>query len=158
MRILVLDDDDVRHEAFSFFFGRRMIHDDDLEVTQVKSFQGAVDELISKPQFDIVFLDHDLNDFHYRSLNAPAGVVVRKEDKARYELTGFDVAHYIAKVMDKTKLPKLVVVHSWNPPAADGMMEFLYENNIPAKRWLFNSTEDPLTLLGFPMKEAQIIT
>lgn len=148
MRILVLDDDDVRHEWFHFFIARH----DNVDLVQVRTFQGALDALIENPQFDVVYLDHDLNDYHYRSYSAPE---VKKEDKARYELTGFDVAKYIVDVMDDKKRPKQVVVHSWNPPAAEGMME-LFREKIPARRWLFNSKEDPLTILRVPIPELDL--
>lgn len=115
MKILVLDDDDVRHEAFKFAFCTE-------ELYQARTHDEAVALLDKHSPFDRVFLDHDLNDHQYVSR----------------ERTGLDTAAYIAN-LPREKHPKEVVVHSWNPDGAKYMIQRLRDNDVRVIRWLFNS-------------------
>jgi CheY-like chemotaxis protein len=132
LRILVLDDDDGRHTSFKKWLSEY----DDLEVVHVTNSHGATSALSNGDQFDIVFLDHDLNDFDYSStVNNGYGWV---------EATGADVARFIATVLNVEKRPKMAVVHSWNPPGAEMMCNILRDADIKVKRWTFNPNVCPL--------------
>lgn len=126
MRILILDDDDIRHEAFKWKL--HMKHD----CIHVYTVQGAIEALNNNPAFDIVFLDHDLNDHQYTSHETVSF--------SKISLTGYRVATYISKELPKEKRPETVVVHSWNTPGGDSMMAILKEGGIRALRWFFDST------------------
>ncbi len=133
MRILVLDDDDERHESFRRYLAR------DNEVFHVFTVDGAITALIGEPVFDIAFLDHDLNDHHYKS-----------EQTGGYgnvKLNGFDVASFIAKILAKEKRPKRVVVHSWNEDGAKMMHGVIEESGIPVKRWEWTPKHHPLSAI-----------
>ena len=128
LRILVLDDDDIRHEWFKEYFK-------DHEAQHVYTVNGAITALISDPQYDFVFLDHDLNDHKYES--TAAGMY------GRTELTGTDVAQFIAEILEPAKKPKQVVVHSWNPDGARRMLGLLKDAGIKTHKWEFRSNESP---------------
>lgn len=99
MRILVLDDMDVRHDGFD----RRY---PDSKIDHAYDVEEAV-YFLDTYKYDVVFLDHDLAPEHYI-------------DGDSKETTGFDAAVHISQ-MPKDKLPTQVIVHSWNPVGADRM-------------------------------------
>lgn len=105
MRVLILDDDQERHDAFALRFkngrGATVVH--------VHSAVGAVEALsdASLEPFGLVHLDHDL-DPDFRS-NAPNGLVV---------------AEHIA-TMPSYRRPSLAVIHSWNSAGAARMAKAL---------------------------------
>lgn len=131
MRILVLDDDDVRHERFKDYFRGH-------EVSHVYTVDGAITALIGDPVFDFAFLDHDLNDYHHKSLHNDGGY-------GKVELNGVDVASFIARILDVEKRPREVVVHSWNPAGARSMINILRDASIKTHQWVFDSSKSPLT-------------
>lgn len=126
MRILILDDDDIRHEAFKWKLAGR--HD----CVHVHTVDEAVHALANHAVYDIAFLDHDLNDHQYSS--------IKSVSFSKIGLTGYDVASYIARELAPAQRPKTVVVHSWNTPGGDSMMMVLREAGIRALRWFFDST------------------
>lgn len=108
-RVLVLDDNRERLEAFS----------ETLEGCQVKlvsTSKAARIALIDEDPFDLVCLDHDLGEFG----------AVRPGD-------GMEVAQFIARDM-RDKIPRWVLVHSCNVPAADRMELELEDGRIPVMR------------------------
>jgi len=107
MKILFLDDDKLRHEYIESIF-----KDIDQELTHVWNFDECVSALHNN-EYDIVYLDHDLNFF----VEGVKGRLV--------ELTGYDVAKWI--VMHLTYKPR-IIVHSWNPVGADNMYTLLHDN------------------------------
>lgn len=115
MRVLVLDDDEIRHKVFAAKFKG-------VQVTHAYNVEDAVNALNRDEVFDLVHLDHDLEDFHYIPY--------------KVEMTGMDVARFISR-MDKDKQPKRVVVHSWNTAAAPRMVNVLRDAGIPAVWELF---------------------
>ncbi len=132
MRILILDDDDIRHEAFT-----RRLHIKH-DCVHVHTAQGAMEALHANPAFDIVFLDHDLNDHQYTSTETLRSAETASSMKVN--LTGYRVAAFISKELAAEKRPATVVVHSWNTPGGDSMMMVLKEGGIRALRWFFDST------------------
>ncbi len=124
MRVLVLDDDDIRHEQFK-------VNLEGHDVVHVHTVEEAGNALAAE-KFDLVYLDHDLNDHGYES----------KGDTSygRRELTGFEVARYIAQYLAPQKHPTKVIVHSWNPPGARMMVAVLRDVGIPVTYEPFNGS------------------
>jgi hypothetical protein len=107
MRILILDDNLDRHNGF-----RKALSDHVL--THVYTHNQAVKALEDNPAFDLVYLDHDIGDLQDGD----------KDDYGR-DLTGHDVALFMVRVLDATKLPEEVIIHSWNPVGARSMLQVL---------------------------------
>lgn len=100
MKILILDDDDFRHQVFAEnLTGHSVTH-----TRNSAEFFNA----LGKEQFDIVFLDHDLGDIVF--------------DPYKREITGTHVAQGMVDKLDK--IPKCVI-HSWNPSGAQRMRSIL---------------------------------
>ena len=99
-RVLVLDASQERREAFA----------EALEGCQARfvvTSKAAKIALIDEDPFDLVCLDHDLGEFG----------VVRPGN-------GLEVAEFITRDM-RDKIPRWVLVHSANVPAADRMVHEL---------------------------------
>lgn len=134
MKILVLDDDLRRHESFKFHLFK-------YDVKHVYTANQARAALRDEGPWDVVFLDHDLMEAHYSS--ADTGNVAVLEE------TGYEVALYIAEWLEAHQLPKMVVVHSWNPAGTARMIAALSaKSGYKTRRWQFNPTENPIVLLG----------
>lgn len=101
MRILFLDDMEVRHEGINKIITNGKI-DHAYTVEEAKFY-------LNMHKYDLVFLDHDLSASHYGA-----------EVSAIQEETGFDVALFISE-MDEDSLPTQVIIHSWNPAGAERM-------------------------------------
>lgn len=123
MKILFLDDDEVRHRSM---MPKLIGHD----VVQAYSAEEAIKALEVSEAFDLVFLDHDLSNEHYAS--AVTGEV------GELEGTGYDVAVFIAETLQRDRLPKAVVVHTMNPSGASRMMAALYPAPVISYRWVFD--------------------
>lgn len=108
MRVLVLDDEEYRHFIFNIKYQG---HD----LKSVYSADEAIAALDGDATYDIVQLDHDLADVHYKE--AKPGALGEK--------TGVDVAVHIARYMDRSKVPARVIVHSLNGPGACYMRDLL---------------------------------
>jgi CheY-like chemotaxis protein len=118
MKILFLDDDvTVRHALFKGHCGTH-------EVTYVTTVDEAINALDTSPRFDLIYLDHDLEDRVF----VPPGPD-----------TGYWVARHITK-MPKSKHPSEVIVHSWNESAALKMLDLLSDNGIKCKHRFFPRT------------------
>ncbi|MBI5548922.1 MAG: hypothetical protein HY901_33995 [Deltaproteobacteria bacterium] len=110
MRVLFLDDDAYRHDCFA----RRL---PDEEIRHVHGHDEALTAL-STTRFDVVYLDHDLEDF-------------RAVEPSELNKTGLDVARFIAGSVAAELRPAKVVVHSWNESGARQMAEILRTAGIP---------------------------
>ena len=99
MRILVLDDMEVRHDGFVRRFKDHKI--DHAYTTEEAMFYLAL------YKYDLVCLDHDLAPEHYIS------------DDRGFGNTGYDVAVFISEMT--TDLPTQILIHSWNPVGAERM-------------------------------------
>ncbi len=120
MRILVLDDEKVRHDTFA---SRLAGHD----VTHVWSAKAAA-KALDRERFDLVFLDHDLGE--------SAG-------------NGQQVADYIARRLDPEKRSGRVIVHSWNVVRAPLMVATLCGAGIPARHVIFPGAADEVSRPAF---------
>jgi len=105
-KILILDDDDNRHEQFAKkYASENLVH--------VHTSTDAIDELkINK--FDYVFLDHDLG-----------GTIMSSSGPG----TGYEVAEWIANNENGIPL-KAVILHSLNPPGRKNMYNVLYSKGV----------------------------
>ena len=111
MKILVLDDDPDRHHTFKqILSGHQVTH-----VTSVDKCVAALKD----HRFDLVFLDHDLADFSNE--NYVVGMY------GYQELTGTDVARFMANDLPIAQRPHEVIVHSWNPDGAKRMVSTLQD-------------------------------
>ena len=109
VKILFLDDDKERHELFD------AAHDKEtFEITHVWNL-GQLIEWLSKDKFDMFYLDHDLNDF-----TGPPTYGGRAS-----EITGTDVAKWLAQNLPEDKRPDRIIIHSWNPDGARRMQGIL---------------------------------
>ena len=102
MKILILDDDLIRHERFKENFKS---HD----LTLVTTAEQAISKL-SLHTYDAVFLDHDLG----------GKIMVQSGGK---ESTGYDVAVWLKNNPDRC--PKDVYIHSLNPVGSDNIKNVL---------------------------------
>lgn len=105
-KILFLDDTEDRHQAFL-----KLVDGYEVEVWQVYNVAQAINRL-QDYKFDIVFLDHDLEDKHY--------TVDGQNNPLVHENTGRDVVTHIL-TMEQDKLPNYIVIHSWNPEGSREM-------------------------------------
>ena len=107
MKILILDDDRERHDAFEKVLGSQyVVHTYDLD--------RAADAVKSGAPFDLALLDHDL------------GTVGN----------GLHFAEWLTCV-DADRRPAQVIVHSWNIPAADRMVDVLRKAGMPVRSETF---------------------
>lgn len=122
--ILFLDDAGYRHDKF------QELLDVDLkigcsppeDVHFADKFVECLNVLLLWSPFDLILLDHDLQDFGTSD-----------------ERTGYHVAYFIAHILPVNLRPKEVWVHSANPPGAERMVSELDRVGIPCKRVdLFN--------------------
>ena len=110
MKTLVLDDNPWRHK----YFDDRL----DGEIVHVYSYSDAIGALNTQ-NFDAIYLDHDLGDFH------------NPDKHAGKELTGYDVCRWM--VDNDIDCPN-IVVHSANPVGARAMVDFL-RDYYPCVNW-----------------------
>lgn len=126
-RILILDDQEARHDWFRSHFKDHM-------VTSALNYLEAVNHLVQDDQYDIAYLDHDLGIHHLGCrVEGPFGV--------RQDANGQHLAHVIIRDLPPEKRPREVVVHSVNYAGATAMIAILQEGGIKCHRWPF-STDD----------------
>lgn len=119
LRVLIVEDDDMRMQIFDLVFE----HDD---VWRAKTAARGI-KLLGEHRFDLVMLDHDLEDADY---GAPS--VHGREG------TGQDVARAIAAMGE----PPPVLIHSWNPDGARVIAAILAEARVPARRAPFGQNTE----------------
>ena len=108
-KILFLDDTETRHHVFR----RTGIGAD---VTHVYNAVDAI-KALDNTVFDVASLDHDLSEESIMTLPADGATDPRN-------WSGYDVALHIAR-MPADKRPKVVVIHSLNPPGRTRMQQAL---------------------------------
>jgi len=130
-RILFLDDDRIRHDTFAKRFANA-------ECVHVETFDEFERALLRGSKFDVIFLDHDLNDFGNRSVMESVWACYGSSEQT--ELTGTDAAVLVAGLPTEKK-PEQVVVHTHNPPGGDRMVLILEKANIPVIRQPFKGKQ-----------------
>lgn len=116
MRILILDDDQTRHDTFA----RRYAGHDLTHVYTVAEAQAA----LIAGGFDLASFDHDLADFQMeRQIDGS----VQEREK-----TGYDVVMFLVHEVPSSRWPLEVIVHSWNAPRARQMVETMRDRGLAA--------------------------
>jgi hypothetical protein len=115
MNILILDDDEYRHEVFA---GRYRDH----WVVSVTSYRSFVDRLLSGAKWDLVHLDHDLGDLVEGDKYTDGWGESR-------DYTGMHAALKICELTDDM-LPARVVIQSVNPEGARSMLQTLTRRGV----------------------------
>ena len=106
-RILILDDDDIRHKQFAKKYKNE-------ELVHVYIAAEAINYLEYGPKFDYIFLDHDLGGQQM----VESGVD-----------TGYEVAEWLSR-NDEYKPRNSVILHSLNPVGRKNMCNVLKQANI----------------------------
>lgn len=117
MKILILDDDEYRHEAYDLVYGNH-------EVVHTYTYTSFVDQLMRGSPFDLIHLDHDLGELI-------AGCDTYEDDYGR--ILQYNGQHAAWKIcaLDTDKLPKQVIIQSVNPPGAAAMKSIVLQRGIP---------------------------
>lgn len=113
MKTLIVDDDPKRIEWF-----RSIYPDTKFAMT---AFDGI--ELLTKEQFDVVSLDHDLEFHHYKTAMDDV------HDHQNCHDGGCDIARAMAKSNIRHTS---ITIHSWNRAATRAMARILHEAGIRA--------------------------
>jgi hypothetical protein len=114
--ILFLDDNPARHA----FMDQQYPDDTVIHVYDIDTFRSALKD---HDKFDLISLDHDLNDF---TEEFGFCSLLWNGEKA----TGLDACGYMMGF--KEKLPEEIIVHSSCPDGASGMVSFLVSKGIKA--------------------------
>lgn len=120
MRVLILDDDDVRHEWYAAHYRRH-------EVRHVRTAAEAIEALAWPPE--LVHLDYDLH-LSMPDARKTSGGIWLPEDHDYDEATHSGravVTAMVARASGVRSLPR-VIVHSWNPGGARWMHDTLHES------------------------------
>lgn len=113
MKILILDDDKIRHLLFKTnFVGHVLVH----TYTAQEAIKALEEDL-----FEVAFLDHDLGGHSY----------VESEGE---EETGYTVAKWLAEHPDRK--PPIIHIHSYNPVGAQNMKNILPGSILSPGLWL----------------------
>ena len=142
MRILFLDDMQIRHDAAVRWFKGH-------ELVQCYTAQEAI-KALAGPRFDLVMLDHDLAEEHYLTLSEGLSEEPThgNQQDSYAPGTGMDVALHICNMQMENlpNVPGIVVVHSWNPSRARQMHELMRERGINSYRSQFDPCRCPVNL------------
>jgi CheY-like chemotaxis protein len=114
MRVLILDDNELRHEVMG-----KKLRPKCAKLVQVRTCDEAC-KAMEDMDFDVMYLDHNLGDF----MRVASGCVER---------TGVDVVRYILQHLGEARLPRMVVITSWNVEGAQRMRTLLRAANIEVK-------------------------
>jgi len=112
MRILILDDEQVRHDDLAVFYGGH-------EVTHTTTYNQFVRELVSGSPWDLIHLDHDLG---------PGDSYLDGWGNMQF-FTGQHAAIRVCELHDD-QLPGEVIVHSVNPLGANYMVSDLKSRKV----------------------------
>ena len=131
MRVLTLDDMEIRQAAFRRWF---LTHTHD----EAKDAPSAIN-LLEHFDYDLVMLDHDLAEEHYLTVSEGLSEVARPGDPVYSPGTGMDVVDYIVS-MPFARKPKRVIVHSWNPTRSFEMVRRLQDADVKVWKIPFTPT------------------
>lgn len=129
MKILVLDDMAVRHNAFRADYGA-----DNHTVISAFSYLEFLSKLDDSP-WDLIYLDHDLGEFH------TADTYVDGWGKTQ-EYNGYHAALRICELEDAL-LPSEVIIQSINPGGSRAMKLILDRRGVKVSWQPFTLTEVP---------------
>ena len=115
MKVLFLDDDRTRLDKARRSFIGCVFH-------EAETAEEAIRLLKENSPYDLVSLDHDLG-----------GQIYVQSD----EVSGYEVAIFIP-TMDEDKLPKRIIIHSFNPVGAVNMQRVLEDGGIRSLRIPFD--------------------
>ena len=107
MKILIIDDSNERHYGFV------LIYPND-QITQAFNVESAIKH-IDTNDFDLIHLDHDLNDFEQFS-----------DGRRPKEHTGAEICSYLINIGYTGK----VIIHSWNSVASLRMKKLFEDAGI----------------------------
>lgn len=113
MKILILDDEEIRHQCFAQMLGSEH------ELWHAYTPEQFFRQLRRVEKFDVVSFDHDLG----RAMD------------------GDDCAKEMLRLPDD-RWPDQCWVHSWNPVGAERIMRTLMASGIPTLRRPFAAGED----------------
>lgn len=133
MRILFLDDDRNRHSLFTNKLDN--IGAKDISLHHAFDYNSFV-ELVSKNNYDMVFLDHDLS---YEAVMCDPNNIEEK--------TGTDVAKWICENKKPNELNE-IVIHSLNPVGSKNMVSILFEYGFSVVCCTFYTVIRHLSLTG----------
>lgn len=114
-RILFLDDSEPRLKQAENVFGGE-------ELYLARTAETAIGLLSTLSPWDLVMLDHDLGQKHMQPSEDPG--------------SGMEVVRYIERALPEIKE---IIVHSWNPPAANSMRFRLARQGYTVKYQPFKS-------------------
>lgn len=112
MKILILDDDFIRHEHFSKKFSESILK-------HVYNSEMCI-EALKNEDWDVVFLDHDLGGKIYVNSNE--------------ENTGYQVAKWLSN--HKDRIPNKIFIHSYNSVGSKNMKSLLPNSILCPGVWL----------------------
>lgn len=85
-----------------------------------KNYNEAI-SLIDQHNYHTISLDHDLNSWHNETMNH-GGEIEYDAPRGRVEKTGYHVALYL---VEQSKFPQTVRVHTMNPVGGQNIMQLL---------------------------------
>lgn len=129
MKVLVLDDMEIRHHVFR----RRFIGHELTEARTAAEAIAALDATV----FDQVQLDHDLSEEHYLTMSEGVSEDRLPGAPVYAPGTGMDVVDHIV-AMPPERRPKLAIVHSMNSARSPEMVARLKDGGVPARWAMFN--------------------
>ncbi len=116
MRILFLDDNPARHSIMDLKYPL----DEVIHAYDIDTYRDALEKY---DHFDMISLDHDLNDFTELGYFSYVG---------DSDLNGRDACGYLMKFLHKA--PEVIHIHSSNPDGARDMITFLDSRGVKS-RW-----------------------
>jgi hypothetical protein len=117
MRILILDDEEMRHATYSSLYKGH-------EIAHVYRFKEFVSCLEHSPQWDLVHLDHDLGD-------ASMADTYIDGFGAPQSYNGFHAMLKLCELPTDSR-PKQIIIHSVNPAGAQAMLKYSHSLGVNA--------------------------
>lgn len=115
MKILILDDADVRHKVFDLRY-------EDHDVHHAMTYREFISQLEAGSPWDLIHLDHDLGDY------TTGDTFVDSWGQTR-EYNGQHAAYKICELSDDM-LPKQVIIQSINPEGAKRIKQILQKRGV----------------------------
>ncbi len=126
MKILILDDMEIRHKYYAEkYAGHDIVH--------TFKFFTFLDALHEQSPFDLIHLDHDLGDF----IKNPDHWVDGWGSKR--EFNGQNAAFEVVRLPDEL-LPSEVIIHSINPVGAKAMFDIIKKKGLPVSLQPFSGS------------------